>query len=123
MSDTFDSQAIEAAARELLDSRVAAARDLAAARQRTADERERITRLQREQQASLTQLDRDDADAHDKALQAGWTTAELKRLGFNGAATKRPARRSTRRSPRATPGTAAPTATTGGPANDAADQS
>jgi len=115
MSNAFDAQAIEAAARELLDSRVAAVRALAAARQRTADERKRITQLEREQQAALAQLDRDDADAHAKALQAGWTAAELKRLGFNGAVAKRPVRRAKR----GAQSTAAPTADTNAPAADA----
>jgi len=119
-SDTFNAQAVEAAARELLDSRVVAARDLAAARRRTADERERIAQLQREQQTALAQLDRDDADAHAKAIQAGWTAEELKRLGFNGAIAKRAARRSSPR--RAARGTAAPTAETTAPAVDAGPQ-
>lgn len=109
MSDTFDAEVIEAAARELLNSRVTAARELAAARQRSANERARIAELQRQQQAALAQLDRDDADAHGRALQAGWTAEELKRLGFNGTPPKRAGRKSAARNGRGARGTAAPT--------------
>ena len=69
---------VEDAARALLDERMHAVRDLAGTRTALSTHR-----------ASLTDLERADAAAYAAATRAGWSTDELKRLGFD-APTRRP---------------------------------
>ena len=106
-TDSLDTDRIEAAARALLDGKVAAVRTLAHARQAREDAR-----------AALADAERVDAAAYAAALRAGWTTDELKRVGLDAPTkhatgrprTSRAARTSTTkdagRSAAATPSTA-----------------
>ena len=78
---TVDANRIEAAARALLDEKVAAVRVLAAARQAREDQR-----------AALTEAERNDTAAYTAALRAGWTADELKRVGLDAATKRAPGR-------------------------------
>ncbi len=75
------------------DSRIAAVRELAVARQRTTDLQEALASGQRA-----------DDEAYAAALRAGWTQEELKKLNFNGP-TSKPARTRRPPAPRTEPGT------------------
>lgn len=91
MSQTDIDQA-ERLARELLDSRVAAVRALAEARAATDQKR-----------AALADAEREDAAAWAAAERAGWSTAELKKVGFDPPSTRSPGRpRKNRRRPTTT---------------------
>lgn len=102
MSETVDIGAAERAARELLDGRIAAVRELATTRQREID-----------QQAALEDAQRAHAAAYQAALRAGWTTDELRRLDFPAPSRKAPGR--PRRARRASPPVPANTADGGSP--------
>lgn len=72
---------IEAAARELLDGRVQAVRELATTR--AAVERA---------EAALADAQREDAKAWAAAEKAGWTSAELQKVGLSRPKTRAPGR-------------------------------
>lgn len=77
----IDPDTAEKAARELLNSRVTTVRELAA---RRAD-------LSRARDA-LTAAERADTAAWSAAERAGWTSGELKRVGFEAPTTRSPGR-------------------------------
>ena len=78
---------VEAAARALLDDRMHAVRALA-------DTRASLTRAHH----AVVEAERADAAAYATAQRAGWTDAELKRLGFEAPTRRSPGRpRATRR--------------------------
>jgi len=77
----IDPDTAERAARELLDARVTAVRELAA---RRAD----LTRAR----DALTAAERADAAAWSAAERAGWTEADLRRVGFEPPTTRAPGR-------------------------------
>lgn len=72
---------IEAAARALLDGRVQAIRDLATARA-TVERAE----------AALVEAQREDAKAWAAAEKAGWSSAELQKVGLSRPKTRAPGR-------------------------------
>lgn len=84
MSKTQTPDQAAAAARSLLDGRIAAVRELAAVRQQTYDMRD-----------GLAAQERADDGAHRAAVQAGWAPEELRRLGLDrlGGAPRRPGQR------------------------------
>jgi hypothetical protein len=71
VSQTADTHNVEAAARELLESRIAAIRKLAG-----------ITVRRDQAREQLAALDREAAAGYAAAQAAGWTPAELKKLGY-----------------------------------------
>lgn len=77
----LDPDTAECAARELLDTRVTAVRELAA---RRAD-------LTRAREAVVT-AERADAAAWSAAERSGWTETDLRRVGFEPPATRAPGR-------------------------------
>lgn len=78
---TLSTEQVEAAARQLIDGRMQAVRDLAAARATT-----------KRAQAALADAQRADAQAWAAAERAGWTAAELQKVGFSKPATRTPGR-------------------------------
>jgi len=82
----LDPDAAERAARELLDTRVTAVRELATRR----------AELTRARDAVIT-AERADAAAWAAAERSGWTETDLRRVGFEPPATRAPGR------PRRTP--------------------
>lgn len=77
----IDTAAVEAAARALLDTKVASVRTLAHARQHRIDK-----------QAELGEAERADAAAYAAAQRAGWTSDELRKVGLDQPARKAPVR-------------------------------
>lgn len=95
-------EAIERAQRAL-DDRLASVRALAESRQKLADVRDasaaRIAEVEREEREKVAAAERDDARAYGATIDAGWTPAELRKIGFTEAAQKRaPRKRQTRKS-------------------------
>lgn len=89
-------------ARRAQEKRIEAIRAVAQARQRLADVREQTARelaeLQEQIAQRIRQAEQEDVRAYNAAVTAGWTPAELKKLGFPEPEKKRRARRrSTRR--------------------------
>lgn len=85
---SVDTEQVEQAARQLIDGRIEAVRTLATARQTTEQARH-----------ALAEAQRADAQAWADAERAGWTSAELRRVGFTPSR-KAPGRpRSTRSRP------------------------
>lgn len=68
---SVDTDQVEQAARQLIDGRIEAVRTLAAARQTT-----------EQAQQALADAERADTQAWAAAERAGWTSAELRRVGF-----------------------------------------
>ena len=110
----------EAAARALLDDRVAIIRELSSITKRTTQGHVTLATEERQAQAQLRQslndararlalLQREAKDAFAAAVKAGWTPDELKQLGFAPPTAQRRARR--RRAPQndTTTTSAAPT--------------
>jgi len=85
MAVTTD-EAVKAAQRLLQETRVEAVRALADARQEVADAKadkaRRLEEVTRETDARIATAQRADKLAWKKAMKAGWTPAELKRIGF-----------------------------------------
>ena len=99
-------------ARALQDERLNAIRTVAVARQGLADVREDTTRELAELQARITQrvgdAERDDVRAYNGALAAGWTSDELRKIGFTEPDKKaRVRRRAERRTTPTVPAVAA----------------
>jgi hypothetical protein len=95
-------EAIERAQRAL-DDRLTSVRELAESRQKLADVREasaaRIAEVEREEREKVAAAERDDARAYSATIDAGWTPAELRKIGFAEAAQKRaPRKRQARKS-------------------------
>jgi hypothetical protein len=88
MPTHLDTQAVEQAARALLDIRMQAIRRLAATRQAKADAH-----------AAAQAADREDAAAYSDALRQGWTEEELRKLDFQAPERKTPGRPRRRRTP------------------------
>jgi hypothetical protein len=87
MNPALSADAVEQAARKLLDGRVDAARQLVTAQQA-------VTDIRRRHQDELAEAEHRHAQALDAAQSAGWTLVELKELGFEvGKPTARPRRR------------------------------
>jgi len=93
MTTTTDADAIESGLRALVDARMDAGRSLA----RAAAERDSI-------REALAAADAKYATEHAAAVNAGWSTAELKRVGLEEPTTKTSTRRTRRR--RTTPDSA-----------------
>jgi ribosomal protein L29 len=90
-------EAVKAAQRLLQETRVEAVKALADARQEVADAQadkaRRLEEVRRETDARLATAQRADKLAWKKAMKAGWTPAELKRIGFrppSGTRTRKP---------------------------------
>jgi len=79
MATDMDVSGAERAARALLDSRIEAIRTLAAARQASRD-------ALAELHAAAESAERDDATAYRAAVRAGWTEAELRKVGLDAPA-------------------------------------
>ena len=93
MTTNLTTQAVESAARALLDDRIEAVRALAIARQAVAEKR-----------GELDAVERADAAAYAAAQRAGWSTEELRKVGLDEPARKAPGRpRRAPRSPRPSP--------------------
>jgi hypothetical protein len=95
-------EAIERAQRAL-DDRLTSVRELAESRQKLADVREasaaRIAEVEREEREKVAAAERDDARAYSATIDAGWTPAELRKIGFAEAGKKRaPRQRAARKS-------------------------
>ena len=95
-------EAIERAQRAL-DDRLTSVRELAESRQKLADVREasaaRIAEIEREEREKVAAAERDDARAYSATIDAGWTPAELRKIGFVEAGKKRaPRQRAARKS-------------------------
>lgn len=117
-------EAIERAQRAL-DDRLTSVRELAESRQNLADVREasaaRIAEVEREEREKLAAAERDDARAYSATIDAGWTPAELRKIGFADASQKRaPRKRNARKS---TTGAAAATPPADAAENDGDGQS
>lgn len=131
-------RAAEKAARDLVATRAAVVGDLGVARAERADwaaavttaqqhgqELVRAAREQADRLLAVAQQDADDAttryaDAHHRALAAGWTSSDLDALGLAPV----PATGRRRRTPTGTPGpaTAGPTDANSQPSTDAAEE-
>lgn len=87
MAKTLSVEEAEARATQLQQERLSAIRGLAEARQNVADVRADADRrradLERELSASVSGAERDDVVKYNAALSAGWTDAELRKIGFD----------------------------------------
>ncbi len=81
----MNTQAVEEAARAVLDGRVDAVRDLAKARQ---------TKI--EKLAEAEAAEREDAAAWNAAIRDGWSEQDLRKVGFDPPTRKAPGRPRTR---------------------------
>lgn len=93
MVTKLDAEAAEAKARELLDNRIDAVRELVRSRQALADLQEQVALAQDE-----------DLKRYRAALSGGWSTEELRKLGI-----EEPAKKRARKTPRTTPAKSAET--------------
>lgn len=98
-------------AQRAMDNRLTSVRELAQARQNVANVRAesaaRLAEVEREEREKVDAAERDDARAYGAAIDAGWTPAELRKIGFAEAGKKRaPRQRSARKS--SSSGAAAP---------------
>lgn len=93
-------EAVERAQRAM-DDRLTSVRELAESRQNLADVREasaaRVAEVEREEREKVAAAERDDARAYSATIDAGWTPAELRKIGFAEAAQKRKPRARTAR--------------------------
>ena len=84
-------------ARRVQEDRITAIRTLAEARQNLTDTRDeaarRIAEVQRETAQTIAAAEREDVRHYNAALTAGWTTADLRKIGYNEPAKKARARR------------------------------
>lgn len=87
-TNDVDPANIETSARALLDDRMDSIRTLTRVRQQTL-----------EQRAASEAAEREDAAAYADALAHGWTSDELKKLGFGSQQRKPPGRPRARRTP------------------------
>ncbi|MEX0153811.1 hypothetical protein [Microbacterium sp. LMI1-1-1.1] len=90
-------------AQRALDDRLTSVRELAESRQKLANVREasaaRIAEVEREEREKVAAAERDDARAYSSTIDAGWTPAELRKIGFTEAGKKRaPRQRAARKS-------------------------
>ncbi len=97
-----------------MEDRLTSIRKLAESRQALADTREasaaRIAEVEREEREKVAAAERDDARAYSATLDAGWTPAELRKIGFAEAAQKRKPRARTARQSTPTQAVATPPA-------------
>lgn len=104
-------EAVERAKRAQED-RIVAIRQLAEARQGVADVREETARELADLQASVAQrvgdAEREDVKAYNAALSAGWSSDELRKIGFTEPDKKVRAKRRAARKPAAPAAPAAP---------------
>lgn len=103
MATKIDAEVAERKARELLDKRIDAVRDLVKSRQTLADLHEQVERAQEA-----------DLKSYRAALRDGWSVEELKKLGI-----EEPAKKRARKTPRTTPGPQGPAKRSGSPLGDA----
>lgn len=105
--------AIERAQRAL-DDRLTSVRELAESRQKLADVRAasaaRIAEVELEEREKVAAAERDDARAYSATIDAGWTPAELRKIGFTVAAQKRAPRKRQARKPTSNEAAATPPA-------------
>ncbi len=95
-------EAVERAQRAM-DNRLTSVRELAQSRQNVANVRAesaaRLAEVEREEREKVDAAERDDARAYSAAIDAGWTPAELRKIGFAEAGKKRaPRQRNARKS-------------------------
>ena len=87
MAKTLSVEEAEARANQLQQERLSAIRGLAEARQNVFDVRadadRRRAELERELAASVSDAERDHVLRYNAALSAGWTDAELRKIGFD----------------------------------------
>lgn len=112
-------EAVERAQRAM-DNRLTSVRELARSRQEVANVRAesaaRLAEFEREEREKVDAAERDDARAYSAAIDAGWTPAELRKIGFAEAGKKRaPRQRNARKSSSSEAATTPPAdAATGG---------
>lgn len=101
-------------AKQVQDDRINAIRSLGEARQQLADIQSDTARQLAELQAQIAEqikaAERDDLKAYNAALNAGWSTDELRKIGYSEPEKKRRTRRRSTRSSRAS-NTSAPSNT------------
>ena len=95
-------EAVERAQRAM-DNRLTSVRKLAESRQNVESVRTgaaaRIAELERQERRKIEEAEREDASAYSAAIDAGWTPAELRKIGFAEAGKKRaPRQRQARKS-------------------------
>jgi hypothetical protein len=117
MAKTLSVEEAEARAHQLQQERLSAIRGLAEARQNVADVRadadRRRAELERELSASISEAERNDVVKYNAAQAAGWTDAELRKIGFDEPDKKQRTRK------RAARKSTTPTAPTGEPVESA----
>lgn len=104
MARTLSIEEAEARANQLQQERLSAIRGLAEARQNFVDVRADADRrradLERELAALVSDAEREDVQRYNAALSAGWTDAELRKIGFDEPDKKqRTRKRAARKSP------------------------
>lgn len=95
-------EAVERAQRAM-DNRLTSVRELAHSRQNVANVRTesaaRLAEVEREEREKVDAAERDAARAYSAALDAGWTPAELRKIGFAETGKKRAPRQRAARKP------------------------
>lgn len=104
MARTLSVEEAEARANQLQQERISAIRGLAEARQLVVDVRAEAERrrdeLERELAAQINDAERVDVQRYNAARAAGWTDAELRKIGFDEPEKKqRTRKRAARKSP------------------------
>ncbi|MEL7978372.1 hypothetical protein AAG589_21075 [Isoptericola sp. F-RaC21] len=119
MAKTLTPEEAVERARRVQDDRINAIRGLAEARAQVERVRDETARELSELQASIAQrvgeVERHDVKAYNAALSAGWTSDELRKIGFAEPDKKARTRRRAARKPAASDG-AGPTVHEAGPA-------
>ena len=107
-----------ARAQRVQDDRITAIRSLAETRQRLSDVRdeaaERIAQVQRETAAQVAEAEKLDVLEYERAITAGWTPAELRKIGFSEPEKKARVRKRAAASTKARPAPEAEPATDSG---------
>lgn len=106
-------------AQSAMENRLASVRELAQSRQNVATVRAesaaRLAEVEREEREKIDAAERDDARAYSAAIDAGWTPAELRKIGFAEAGKKRaPRQRTARKSSSSDAPASQPAADSGG---------
>ena len=111
-ANTVNVEEVVERARRVQEDRITAIRALAQARQSVADVREDTARELADLQASVAQrvgdAEREDVKAYNAALSAGWSSDELRKIGFAEPDKKVRAKRRAARKPAGSGAPAAP---------------
>lgn len=103
MARTLSVEEAEARASQLQQERLSAIRGLAEARQNVVDMRANADRrradLERELAGQINDAERADVQRYNAALSAGWTDAELRKIGFDEPDKKQRTRKRAARKP------------------------